>query len=67
MNINKISVDRKIAIFIYMAFLMGSAAFEPDFGSWIRHEAVLFPIFMIVSGFNENIDKETSNNEKNYI
>lgn len=67
MNINKISVDRKIAIFIYMAFLMGSAAFEPDFGSWIRHEAVLFPVFMIVSGFNENIDKETSNNEKNYI
>ena len=52
-NINKYSPRRRIALYIYIAFLMGSATFEPDFGSWIRHEAVLFPIFMLISGFDE--------------
>ena len=66
-NINKISDSRKIALYVYMSFLMGSAAFEPDFGSWIRHEAVLFPIFIIISGFNEKGEKETNSNEKNHI
>ena len=35
-------------MYIYYAFLLGSATFEPDFGSWIRHEAVLFPILLIL-------------------
>ena len=63
-NVRNISTSRRIALFIYIAFLMGSAAFEPDFGSWIRHEAVLFPIFMIISGFNEGGGE---NGEKNTI
>ena len=62
-NINKISIERRVALYIYIAFLMGSAAFEPDFGSWIRHEAVLFPILLIICGFNERNIK----NEKNFI
>lgn len=62
-NINKISNQRKIAIFIYLAFLMGSVTFEPDFGSWIRHESVLFPIFMIICGFTER----KKSDEKNII
>lgn len=62
-NINKISIERRVALYIYIAFLMGSAAFEPDFGSWIRHEAVLFPILLIICGFNERNIK----NEKKFI
>lgn len=62
-NINKISNERRVALYIYIAFLMGSAAFEPDFGSWIRHEAVLFPVLLIICGFNERNKK----NEKKII
>ena len=56
-KINKLQGSRKIAVYIYIAFLMGSAAFEPDFGSWVRHEAVLFPIVMIMNGYNEKGDE----------
>lgn len=49
-NINKISKNQKIALCVYIAFLMGSATFEPDFGSWVRHEAVVFPVFFILLG-----------------
>ncbi len=59
-NVKLISSDRRIALFIYFAFLLGSATFEPDFGSWIRHEAVLFPIFMIMAGFS---NKEKTKNK----
>lgn len=47
-NVNSISKNQKIALCIYIAFLMGSATFEPDFGSWIRHEAVTFPVFFLL-------------------
>lgn len=37
------------AIYLYIGFLFASATFEPDFGSWIRHNAVTAPIILIVS------------------
>lgn len=43
--------NRKIAVVIYLAFLFGSATFEPDFGSWVRHEAIVFPIYLIMDGY----------------
>lgn len=61
-NINNLGKSRRIALYIYLSFLMGSAAFEPDFGSWIRHEAVLFPVMMIICGFNERGKKNEKNN-----
>lgn len=51
-NYNNLSKTRRIALAIYLAFLLGSATFEPDFGSWVRHEAVLFPVFLIIAGYN---------------
>ena len=41
---------RNLALYIYLGFLCASALFEPDFGSWVRHEAVTFPILLILSG-----------------
>ncbi len=41
---------RNITLYIYLGFLFCSAAFEPDFGSWVRHEAVVFPIMMFFMG-----------------
>lgn len=39
---------RTIALYLYLAFLLCSAAFEPDFGSWVRHEGVAFPIILLI-------------------
>lgn len=39
---------RNLALFTYIAFLLCSAAFEPDFGSWIRHQGVTFPIMLLI-------------------
>jgi len=34
---------RTAALYLYLAFLLCSAAFEPDFGSWSRHLGCAFP------------------------
>lgn len=39
---------RTIAMYLYMAFLLCSAAFEPDFGSWVRHQGVAFPVILLL-------------------
>ena len=39
---------RELALFTYIAFLLCSAAFEPDFGSWVRHQGVTFPIMLLI-------------------
>lgn len=39
---------RTIAMYLYFAFLLCSAAFEPDFGSWVRHQGVAFPIILLL-------------------
>lgn len=54
---------KNISILIYIAFLFTSATFEPDFGSWIRHEVVLFPIMMIINDITTS-KNNNSNNEK---
>lgn len=39
---------RNLALFTYIAFLLCSASFEPDFGSWVRHQGVAFPIMLLI-------------------
>lgn len=39
---------RTIALYLYIAFLLCSAAFEPDFGSWTRHQGVAFPVILLL-------------------
>ena len=50
-NIKKIEPSSKVALFCILAFILGSATFEPDFGSWIRHEAIIFPIILFLSDY----------------
>ena len=40
--------SRTIALYTYLAFLLCSAMFEPDFGSWLRHQSVAFPIIIYI-------------------
>lgn len=48
-NMKNNSYSKNLALFMYLGFLLGSATFEPDFGSWVRHEAVVFPILLIIA------------------
>lgn len=74
-NIKKNTKIQNLALYIYIAFLLGSATFEPDFGSWVRHEAAIFPILMIITNIvlpnenqgDENEKNNSKNNEKNTI
>ena len=43
---NKQSVN--LALCVFLGFSLGSGLFEPDFGSWIRHEAVCFAVIFIM-------------------
>lgn len=48
-NLNRNSKNVNLALFVYLGFLLGSATFEPDFGSWVRHESICFPILFVMS------------------
>lgn len=48
-NIKANNKSQNLALYIYLAFLLTSATFEPDFGSWVRHEAACFPLLLIIS------------------
>lgn len=37
-----------LALSIFIAYFMGSVLFEPDFGSFVRHEAATFPVLYIL-------------------
>lgn len=37
-----------LSLSVFIAYLLTSFTFEPDFGSWVRHEAATFPIFINV-------------------
>ena len=42
-----------LALSIFIAYFMGSVLFEPDFGSFVRHEAATFPVLYILI-FNQD-------------
>lgn len=63
-NNKSMNSTTKISTCIYVSFLLGSAAFEPDFGSWIRHEAAILPILFVLLNLN---DKKYQDNEKNIL
>lgn len=44
------SFEEKISFVLFSGYIFMSAAFEPDFGSWVRHEAALFPVMVMFSG-----------------
>lgn len=47
------SLQQKLSTCIFMAYLLTSASFEPDFGSWIRHEMVCFPLFLNITNLKK--------------
>ena len=50
--LKNISCENIILIATYLSFFMVSVIFEPDFGSWIRHESAMFLIINNIITFN---------------
>lgn len=48
-NLKRLNNDVLLALTFFTAYLFGSFVFEPDFGSWVRHEAATFPLFHIMA------------------
>lgn len=47
-----------LAISIFLGYVLASVLFEPDFGSWVRHEAATFPILhLLVFSPNQRISQ----------
>lgn len=47
-----------LCISVYLAFVLASGAFEPDFGSWVRHETACLPFLMVaVTGYAGHLSK----------
>ena len=42
-----------LAISIFLGYVLASVLFEPDFGSWVRHEAATFPVLQLLV-FSQN-------------
>lgn len=47
-NRSRRNATQRAAMYLYVAFLLCSAAFEPDFGSWARHQGVAFPVILLI-------------------
>lgn len=48
-KIRNIDDDKQfIALAIFMGYILASFMFEPDFGSWLRHESSTFPVMILL-------------------
>lgn len=59
-NIKLIDSKVLVAISCFTAYFLGSAVFEPDFGSWTRHEATTFSVlqFLVLEDNYNNKNEE---------
>lgn len=57
LNIKEINKKSLISLAVFYAFVICSVLFEPDFGSWVRHESITFPLFLNFCLKNEKILK----------
>lgn len=48
-NIKRLDLNMIVVISCFSAYLFGSFIFEPDFGSWVRHESATFPILQMMA------------------
>ncbi len=57
-NLNRLNDQLFLALTCFMAYLFGSFVFEPDFGSWVRHEAAAFPVFYFLAYQDLAVEKK---------
>lgn len=61
-NAKKISTNNIVILATYLSFFMVSAIFEPDFGSFIRHETTAILIIIEMANYKDEVKEEK--NEK---
>lgn len=49
-NYNNNTKMQNVALIFFIGFVFASATFEVDFGSWIRHGAVVMPVVLLMAG-----------------
>ena len=55
-----------LAISIFLGYVLASVLFEPDFGSWVRHEAATFPVLhLLVFSPNQRLSQWKRDVKKN--
>lgn len=64
-NIRIINERAFLSLICFTAYLFGSFVFEPDFGSWVRHEAASFPVFYIMAYEDLSLKKEEKTEYEN--
>ncbi len=47
-NMDQLDDKSFIGLCVFLAYFLGSVLFEPDFGSFVRHEAATLPIIMLM-------------------
>ena len=62
-NIKQLDSDMLVTISCFAAYFFGSVVFEPDFGSWVRHEAATFPILQLMA-YKSNLYERTDKRER---
>lgn len=55
-SIKKVESNMLVVLSCFSAYLFGSFIFEPDFGSWVRHEAATFPLLQVMAYKCEGYD-----------
>lgn len=65
-SVKKINQKNALWIITAISFIMISTIFEPDFGSFIRHESALLPILLQINILTSNKERKEENNEKMY-
>lgn len=64
-GLKKVDEKNLLYLIVMLGFILISTIFEPDFGSFIRHESALFVIILQVNIFNE-LKRKGKNNEEMY-
>lgn len=54
LRLYRMDTKQVLALSIFVAYFMGSVLFEPDFGSFVRHEAATFPVAFAVFFSSDN-------------
>lgn len=57
-NIKLINQKMVVVLSCFVAYFFGSVVFEPDFGSWVRHEATTFPILQLMAYNSVNLERQ---------
>lgn len=70
-NIKTMDKKMVVALSCFVAYFFGSVVFEPDLGSWVRHEATTFPVFQLLVYQNRTqnnvMTKGMVRNETTYV